>query len=84
MHSNLPSVAAAGRSSHASRARANKNWCLHGACDACDLQAAAAANGRFDRIFAQRLKTLHKDAVESTVHRRNGSQIALARSTRAP
>eukprot|EP00974_Lingulodinium_polyedra_P113050 10942877-Lingulodinium_polyedra.AAC.1 len=25
-------------------------------CDACDLQAAAGATGRFDRIFAQRLR----------------------------
>eukprot|EP00974_Lingulodinium_polyedra_P002250 209697-Lingulodinium_polyedra.AAC.1 len=52
------------------------SWCSHGVCDARVLQAAAAANGRFDRIFAQRLKLLRKDAVESTVCRRGGLQNA--------
>eukprot|EP00974_Lingulodinium_polyedra_P059068 5688672-Lingulodinium_polyedra.AAC.1 len=50
-------------------------------CDACDLQAAAGATGRFDRIFVQRFQTLHEDAVESTVPRRNGLQIANAAHT---
>eukprot|EP00974_Lingulodinium_polyedra_P010967 1055856-Lingulodinium_polyedra.AAC.1 len=30
---------------------ARLNWRLHGVRDACGSQAAAAANGRFERIF---------------------------------
>eukprot|EP00974_Lingulodinium_polyedra_P088316 8562704-Lingulodinium_polyedra.AAC.1 len=47
MRSNRPFAAAAACKSHASHAHhahANK-WCLHGVCDACDLQAVAVASG---------------------------------------
>eukprot|EP00974_Lingulodinium_polyedra_P083944 8127448-Lingulodinium_polyedra.AAC.1 len=49
------------------------------------MRAAAAATGRFDHIVARGFKTTHNDAVESTVCRYSGAQIAsLARSKRTP
>eukprot|EP00974_Lingulodinium_polyedra_P023817 2304881-Lingulodinium_polyedra.AAC.1 len=44
---------------------------------ACHWRAAATAYGRFDRIIVRRFKKVHNVAVESTVCRRSGSQIAL-------
>eukprot|EP00974_Lingulodinium_polyedra_P092821 8993281-Lingulodinium_polyedra.AAC.1 len=52
---------------------------------ACDSRAAAAADGRFERIIEHMFVTVHNDAVESTVCRYNGSRIArLTHSMRTP
>eukprot|EP00974_Lingulodinium_polyedra_P096921 9393871-Lingulodinium_polyedra.AAC.1 len=43
-----------------------------GVCMECARRAVVAAGGRFDRIIAHGFKTVHNDAIESTVCRHSG------------
>eukprot|EP00974_Lingulodinium_polyedra_P093158 9024266-Lingulodinium_polyedra.AAC.1 len=57
MRSNRPSAVAARCTSHASHTpRAHQTWCSHEGREACDARAAAAADGRFDRVIAHALQ----------------------------
>eukprot|EP00974_Lingulodinium_polyedra_P058522 5635913-Lingulodinium_polyedra.AAC.1 len=57
MRRNRPSAATTARKSHASRTPCEHQfWRSHDARETCDSRAAAAADGRFDRIIAQRLQ----------------------------
>eukprot|EP00974_Lingulodinium_polyedra_P129742 11211181-Lingulodinium_polyedra.AAC.1 len=49
---------------------------MEGACEACDLRAAQAADGNCNRIAVWHCKTLYNDAIEIAARRRSNSQNA--------
>eukprot|EP00974_Lingulodinium_polyedra_P123734 11187908-Lingulodinium_polyedra.AAC.1 len=57
MRSRRPSAAAAVSASHVSRNPCERQFgCLHGVCEACDLRALVAAEGRLDRAIVHVLQ----------------------------